>query len=101
MTVEYSKRAVADLLSIAVYYEEAGAPGIGERITRCVDEVVARIITWPRSGKLVAEEHGLRVVPLVQFPYLLFYELTASGVIQILHIRHAARRPWSRSSERD
>ena len=101
MTVEYSKRAVADLINIAAYYEEAGVPGMGDRIASRVDEVVTRVVTWPKSGRLVRNEGDLRVVPLIQFPYLLFYELTASGIVQILHIRHAARRPWRGPKRRD
>jgi toxin ParE1/3/4 len=94
MTVDYTKRAIADLLNIATHYEGTGNPGVGQRIAARIDEVVARIAAHPRSGRTVANQQGLRVVPLLRFPYVIFYEITAPGTIQILHIRHAARRPW-------
>jgi plasmid stabilization system protein ParE len=67
MTVEYAKRAVADLLSIAAYYEGTDNPGSGERIAARIEEVVARIAVQPDSGRLVAREQHLRVVPLLRY----------------------------------
>jgi plasmid stabilization system protein ParE len=95
MTVEYARRAVADLLSITEFYEDAGSPGVGRRIAARIDEIVARLELWPESGRLVQAEQGLRVVPLISFPYLVFYEPTGGGGIRILLVRHASRRPWS------
>jgi plasmid stabilization system protein ParE len=39
-------------------------------------------------------EQRVRVVPLLRYPYLIFYEITQSGTIRVLHIRHTSRRPW-------
>jgi hypothetical protein len=47
----------------------------------------------PESGSRLPERPSVRVVPLVRYPFKLFYTISG-GVITILHIRHAARRPW-------
>jgi plasmid stabilization system protein ParE len=54
---------------------------------------VARIAVMPESGQRLPERPAVRVVPLVRYPFKIFY--TAAGeTLTILHIRHAARRPW-------
>jgi toxin ParE1/3/4 len=55
---------------------------------------VMRIGAWPESAEEVAERPGVRVVPLIRYPYKVFYRVT-SGAVEILYIHHAARRaPW-------
>ena len=42
----------------------------------------------------IAERTGVRVVPLIRYPYKVFYRIT-NEAIEILYIHHAARRaPW-------
>jgi hypothetical protein len=36
------------------------------------------------------------VVPLGRYPYKIFYRVT-NDTVEILHIHHAARRPWDES----
>lgn len=56
--------------------------------------VVMRIGTWPESAEEVAERPGVRVVPLIRYPYKVFYRVTSEAV-EIVHIHHAARQaPW-------
>jgi plasmid stabilization system protein ParE len=56
--------------------------------------VIARIGAWPESAEEVAERPGVRVVPLIRYPYKIFYRVTTEAV-EILYIHHAARQaPW-------
>jgi hypothetical protein len=48
--IEYAKRAVADLLNIAAYYEGSGNPGNGDRVAARIDEVVARVLRRGRKA---------------------------------------------------
>jgi plasmid stabilization system protein ParE len=61
-----------------------------ESIERRLRAVVERIGQWPQSGRVVEERPGVRVVPLVPYPYRLFYLVTDERV-EILHLHHAAR----------
>jgi plasmid stabilization system protein ParE len=36
----------------------------------------------------------MRVLPLVRYPFKVFYRI-AGDTVRILHIRHTARRPWT------
>jgi toxin ParE1/3/4 len=94
VSVAYSRRAVSDLRGIAAYYAGSDNPAVGEKVAARIRQVVARVERLLRSGRPVSQRPGVRVTPLLRYPYLIFYELTGDGV-RILHIRHAARRPWS------
>ena len=50
-----------------------------------------RIGQWPESAERVAGWPGVRVVPLVRYPYKIFYRITTDAV-EILHIHQTARR---------
>jgi toxin ParE1/3/4 len=93
MRVEYSRRALSDLIEIATFYAESGNQTIGERVARRIREVVARIARFPQSGRPVSGRPNVRVVFLRRYPYLVFYQ-TRSDTIRIVHIRHTARQQW-------
>jgi plasmid stabilization system protein ParE len=42
---------------------------------------------------VVQWEGNVLAVPLVRYPYIIFYQV-AEDRIEILHIRHTARAPW-------
>ncbi|MHB8885976.1 MAG: type II toxin-antitoxin system RelE/ParE family toxin [Methylovirgula sp.] len=53
-----------------------------------------RIGAWPQSAAEVEERPGVRMLPLIPYPYKLFYRVTVDRV-EILHLYHASRRePW-------
>jgi plasmid stabilization system protein ParE len=37
---------------------------------------------------------GIRVRIIGRYRYKIFYALAGDGAVEIIHIRHAARRPW-------
>jgi toxin ParE1/3/4 len=94
MRVEYSRRALTDLRDIAAYYASSDNPAVGEAVAARVQEVVARLETVPRSGRLVPEREGVRVAPLLRYSYNVFYAVIGQTV-RIVHIRHTSRRPWT------
>ena len=92
MKVVYTEPALADLDEIRTYLQ-SNYPNTAGPAERRIRSVVARIGKWPQSAQLIAERSGVHVVPLVRYPYKIFYRITGEAV-EILHIRHAARRPW-------
>ena len=46
----------------------------------------------------VEQRPGMRVVPLVRYPFKIFYRILGETV-RVLHIRHAAQRPWDFADE--
>jgi toxin ParE1/3/4 len=93
MRVEYSKRAIADLIQIAAHYSRSGNPAVAARILARIKEVVAQITGSPMSGRLVVQRPGVRVVLLVNYRYKIFCRVS-DDTIRIIHIRHTSRRPY-------
>jgi plasmid stabilization system protein ParE len=67
--------------------------GRGGRCGHDDSSTVVGIAATPEIGRLLAERPQVRVVPLVRYPFKIFYTFDEE-TIAILHIRHAARRPW-------
>ena len=59
-------------------------------LERRIRDVIARVARWPKSARGVRGRPGVRVVPLLRYPYKIFYRITGEG-IEILHIHHTAR----------
>jgi toxin ParE1/3/4 len=91
MRIRYTMRARADLAAIRSY--------LRERNPRAAAAVMAAIrghIGWLADFPLIApetDEPGVRALPLVRFPYRVYYEITGEEV-RVLHIRHTRRQPW-------
>jgi toxin ParE1/3/4 len=96
MKVVYTPAALRDLDEIAewlaVHY-----PTIAPSVERRIRAVTAHIGRWPESARRSAKRAGVRVIPIGRYPYKIFYRIAADAV-EILHVHHAARRPWD---ERD
>jgi plasmid stabilization system protein ParE len=87
--VVYTDRASDDLDGILAYIA-SNYPTVYEAFLIRLRSVTARIGMWPNSAQEVAEEPGVRVVPLLRYPYNIFYR-NMGEAIEILSIRHAAQ----------
>jgi toxin ParE1/3/4 len=94
MKAFYAERALRNLEDILTRLHSAN-PLAASALERRIVNAVARIENWPKSARAVTQWRGnVRVLPLVRFPYLIFYQI-ADDRIEILHIRHTARAPWT------
>jgi plasmid stabilization system protein ParE len=89
MKIIYTGEASEDLDGILAYIA-SNYPTVYEPFLIRLRSVIARIAMWPDSAQEVAEEPGVRVVPLLRYPYKLFYRNTGEA-IEIMHIHHAAQ----------
>jgi toxin ParE1/3/4 len=89
MRVVYTTEALADLDGILRYIAE-NHPAVSEAFQFRLHAVIARISRWPESAQEVAERPGVRVVPLIRYPYKIFYQISGEAV-EILYVHHAAR----------
>lgn len=89
MKVVWTDSALADLDEILAYAAEH-YPSLVGPLERRVRATVARIGQWPLSARTVEERPGVRVVPLVRYPYRIFYRI-GDEALELLHIHHAAR----------
>lgn len=91
MRVRYTPRAFADREAIFQY--------INQRNPRAAREVKAFIVRRiDRLGEMpsrhrVIPKLGVHALYLGRYPYIVYYRV-GDDEISIVHIRHAARRPW-------
>jgi plasmid stabilization system protein ParE len=89
--ITYSPRAVADLAGIGDYLYERN-PWAAAAVERRIRTIVELAGQFPASGRTLEQRSIVRVIPLGNYPYLVFYTVSGEELI-ILHIRHSAREP--------
>jgi len=93
MKVVFTDGALRDLDAILAFIASK-YPAISIAFEGRLASVMRRLGRWPNSAAQVEQRPGVRVIPLVRYPYKIFYRVTDDAV-EILHIHHAARRePW-------
>ena len=91
MRIRYTVRARADLAEIRSYLLERNP-----RAAVAVMGAIRRRIAWLADFPLMApatDEPGVRALPLVRYPYRVFYDVVGEEV-RILHTRHTRRQSW-------
>ena len=90
MKVVYTDEALRNLDDILGYIA-SHYPTIATSFEMRLRAIVTRLGAWPESAQEVTERPGVRVVPLIRYPYKVFYRVTGEAV-EILYIHHAARQ---------
>ena len=91
MKVRYTPRARDDLRAVLAHIEQRSPQG-ARNVARSLRKTIELIGQFPQSGRLAGEQ-GTRVMPVGRYPYLVYWSIEG-GAAWIVHIRHAARRPW-------
>jgi toxin ParE1/3/4 len=93
MKVRYSRLALVEMDTVLSDLA-AKNPAAAQRFEERIRQVNERIGRFPHGFQEVAERPGVRRVPLVRYPYLIFYKVFADEVI-VLRVIHGARKePW-------
>ena len=94
MRLVLSRLALAELDEILTYIAErspSGARNVEARFRHAFD-LIAR---HPYAAEHLEQRPDVRRLPLVRYPYAIYYEVGADAVT-VLRIMHGARRrPWS------
>jgi plasmid stabilization system protein ParE len=93
MKIEYTNRAVADLRKASADSRRTFGDRVAAELEARIREVVAHVAENPEATPQILARPGVRMVPLVRYPYNIFYRILQDRV-RILHIRHTSRRPW-------
>ena len=96
MKIEYTNRAVADLRKVSADSRMRFGDRVAAALERRIRDVVGHIAEHPEAARKVIERPGMRVFPLIHYPYKIFYRILGDRV-RIVHIRHTSRRPWGGS----
>jgi plasmid stabilization system protein ParE len=93
MNVRYSAIALTELDEILATIATDN-PSAAHRLAARIERVVERLAQFPNSALRVAQRLGVRVVPLLRYPYLVHYTVDRDEIV-ILRVIHGARRqPW-------
>jgi plasmid stabilization system protein ParE len=93
MKIDYSKQATLDLHKIGADSRRLYGDNVAAMLEARLRKVIEQIAQMPEGAPRVEDRNGVHVLPLIRFPYKIFYRVLPDR-IRILHIRHAARRPW-------
>jgi plasmid stabilization system protein ParE len=91
LRLQYTQRALDDLAEIIGYIAEDDAEAASRFGGNLLDhvELLAR---FPRMGNIVPKRPDVR--KLLHSPIFVYYRLREKeGLIEVLHLRHAARKP--------
>jgi plasmid stabilization system protein ParE len=91
MKVQYRQRALADLEDIYQYLEQRSPAG-ARNVLAAIHDAIGLLTEYPDSAERTSDP-DIRVKVLGRYRYKIFYRI-ADDAVDILHIRHAARRPW-------
>jgi toxin ParE1/3/4 len=91
MKVRFRERALADLDEISRFLTQRSPTG-ARNVINAIHSAVADIAAFPYSARRTSDP-TVRVKIVGRYRYQVFYSVGAD-LIEILHVRHGARRPW-------
>jgi len=90
--VRYRPRAQADIDEISRYLSERspnGALHVLTAIADAIDEIGANPDAWQATS-----DPDIRAKTVGRYRYKIFYAVIDGAYVEIIHVRHTARRPW-------
>jgi plasmid stabilization system protein ParE len=91
MRVLFRETALADLDEISRYLSQRSPTG-ARNVVQAIHAAIAHVAEYPRSARRTSDP-TVRVKIVGRYRYQIFYSVEG-GSIEVLHIRHGARRPW-------
>jgi plasmid stabilization system protein ParE len=92
MRVRYRDLALKDLDGIFRYLDTRSPTGARNVLTE-IHAAIAEIAANPRASRRTSDP-AIRVKTLGRYRYKIFYSIETEEFVEIIHIRHAARRAW-------
>lgn len=96
MRIRYTPRAFADREVIFEYIDRRN-PRAAREVKAFIDRRIAQLHDSPRRHRMISKL-GVHALYLGRYPYIVYYRV-GRDEISIVHIRHAARRPWEGEGE--
>ena len=93
MIVRYRQRALTDLDEIFTYLNER-SPQAAHNVLIAISAAIDEVARNPLAARQTSDP-TVRVKVVRRYLYKIFYAPSVDEV-EILHIRHGARRPWVR-----
>lgn len=97
MKVRYRELALADLDNIFRYLDERSPTG-ARKVIVAIHSAIGEAAQNPLGTRRTSDP-TVRVKIVSRYGYKIFYSVEADS-IEILHVRHGARRPWGAEGNR-
>lgn len=97
MKVRYRELALADLEHIFHYLNERSPAGAG-KVILAIHSAIDDAAQNPHGARRTSDA-TVRVKIVSRYGYKIFYSVESDS-IEILHVRHGARRPWGAEESR-
>jgi toxin ParE1/3/4 len=98
MTVGFTEPALKDFEKIAEKSKRIFGTSVAAELEKWFRLSIERIGATPGLGGRVAGRPGVYSLPLVRYPFRIYYHILTNAV-EILHVRHTARRSWEGDRE--
>ncbi|MGH6728190.1 MAG: type II toxin-antitoxin system RelE/ParE family toxin [Pseudolabrys sp.] len=92
MRVRYTLRAQTDL-DVIFSYLDTRAPGSALEVKATIERRIAMLGEFPHIAP-ETDIAGVYELTIVRYAYKVYFDIDGDSV-EILHIRHASRRPWT------
>ena len=92
MRLQYRAQALADIDAIHRYLEERSPSG-ARNVLRAIYASIQLIAEHPLSYQRT-DDPDIRVHAVRRYRYKIFYS-AAGDTVEIIHVRHTSRRPWT------
>lgn len=92
MKIRYRARAIGDLNDIFSYLEPRSPVG-AHNVLQAIRAATKDIALFPHAA-IQTSDPDIRVKILGRYRYKIFYIVIEPDIVEIIHVRHAARRPW-------
>ena len=92
MKICYARKAITQLDAIFAYIQ-ANDPRAAEKVIARISHAIDRLAQFRYSSRETNRRRA-RVLPIVKYPYLVFYKIDdAAQEVHILRVRHSSRIP--------
>jgi addiction module RelE/StbE family toxin len=93
MRIAFRSQALRDIEEIYRYIEERNPQGAA-RVVRAIRDGVHLVGEQPEAGQRT-QDPTVRVISIRKYRYKIFYSIVAPDGIEIIHVRHTSRQPWT------
>ena len=92
MRIQYRAQALADIDGIYKYLEKQSPAG-AFNVLRAIYPSIHLIADHPDAYQRT-DDPDIRVRVVRRYRYKIFYSIIDADRVEIIHVRHTARRPW-------
>jgi plasmid stabilization system protein ParE len=92
MKVRYRIQARADLEEIFRYLDRRSPTG-ARNVLQAIHAAIDNIAEFPNAAQRTSDPE-IRVKIVGRYRYRIFYAIVDADYVEIIHVRHAARRSW-------